>query len=50
MDRVNGVNAAELAKKVRHHAGLPAVSVIEASADKVCICNRSNIAVLGMLF
>ena len=36
MDRVNGVNAAELVKKVRLHAGLPASSTDKPAAEKVC--------------
>jgi len=35
VDRVNGVNAAELVKKVRHHAGLPASSNSEPTTNKV---------------
>ena len=35
VDRVNGVNAAELVKKVRQYAGLPASSTDKPTADKV---------------
>jgi len=36
VDRVNGVNAAELVKKVRHHARVPACGTDRPTAEKVC--------------
>jgi len=36
VDRVNGVNAAELVKKVQKHAGVPTAEANKPSADKVC--------------